>query len=150
MLLPSIFGNDLFDGFFNFPFPEERNGRRTENRIFGPQGHNLMKTDVQENDQAFIVEIDLPGFKKEDVKVALEDGYLNVSASREDKQEEKKESRYIRKERYVGACQRNFYVGDEVEEGDIKAEFSDGVLKLVIAKKEEKPKVEERKYISIE
>ena len=150
MLLPSIFGSDLFDGFFNFPFPEDKGERKAENRIFGTQSQNLMKTDVKETDEAFIVEIDLPGFRKSDVKVSLENGYLSVAASREEGKEEKKDGRYIRKERYVGSCQRSFYIGDEIEDSDIKAEFNDGVLKLNIQKKEEKPKIEERKYISIE
>ena len=159
MLLPSIFGNDLFDNFFGFPFDDERQERRQENtaaqerenlpakRYFRP-GQGLMKTDIRETEHAFELEIDLPGFAKEDVKVALHEGYLTVSAEKSEENEEKKEGRYLRKERFVGSCERRFYVGDEVTEEDIKAEFKSGVLQLTIAKKEAKP-VNEKKYISI-
>ena len=156
MLLPSIFENDLFDNFFGFPFDEDRAPRREENRAaqevpakrYFRTGQGLMKTDIRETEHAFELEIDLPGFAKEDVKVALHEGYLTVSAEKNEEKEEKKEGRYLCKERFEGSCERRFYVGDEVTEEDIKAGFESGVLKLTIAKKEAKP-VNEKKYISI-
>lgn len=108
-----------------------------------------MKTDVKEHQDGYELEMDLPGFKKEEVKVALENGYLTVSAAKDTAREEEA-GKYIRRERYTGACQRTFYVGEEMEQEDIKAEFKHGILKLSIPKKEEKPAVEEKKYITIE
>ncbi|MBQ6551494.1 MAG: Hsp20/alpha crystallin family protein [Lachnospiraceae bacterium] len=159
MLLPSIFENDLFDNFFGFPFDEGRRERRQENtasqenenlpaKRFFRTGQALMRTDIRETDKAFELEIDLPGFAKDDVKVALHEGYLTVSAEKNEENEEKKEGKYLRKERFVGSCERRFYVGDDVTEEDIKAAFESGVLKLTIAKKEAKP-VNEKKYITI-
>ena len=110
-----------------------------------------MNVDVQEFDDRFIMDIELPGYAKEDIQADLKDGYLNVSANRTDKKEEKdEEGRYIRRERYCGQCQRSFFVGENITQEDIKANFRDGILKLVIPKKENKPEVEEKKYISIE
>ena len=156
MLFPSVFNDDLFDGFFGFAFPDD--GRRKNEtrpaqqnrRFYGHQGQALMKTDVRETPEAYIVDMDLPGFSKEDVNVTLENGYLTVSAEKSEEHEEKKEGTYLRKERYVGTCQRSFYVGDDVTEEDIKAAFKEGVLSIDIAKKIEQPKVEEKKTISIE
>ena len=115
MLFPSIFNDDLFDGFFGFPFPEERRPERRDQKparpdrkFYGHQGQALMKTDVRETDKAYLVEMDLPGFNKDDVNVTLENGYLTVSAEKHEEHEEKKEGTYIRKERYVGSCQRSF------------------------------------------
>ena len=111
----------------------------------------VMKTDIRETDEGYEIMIDLPGFKKEEVKASLEDGYLTLSAAKGlDKSEEKKEGHYIRKERYEGACQRSFYVGTDVTEEDIKAEFKHGILKLFVPKKEHKDAVEQKKYIAIE
>ena len=111
-----------------------------------------MKTDIKEKDDSYIIEMDLPGFKKDEVKVSLENGYLTISAARGlDKDEEDKDTgRYIRRERYAGACERSFYVGGDVKREDIKAEFQHGILKLTIPKAESKPAVEENKYIAIE
>lgn len=149
MLLPSIFGESLFDDFMNFPFEKEFFGRR--NPLYGRYEKNLMKTDIKETDSAYEVAIDLPGFKKEDISAKLENGYLTVSASRNMDKEEKDEQNgaYIRRERYSGECSRSFYVGDAVVEEDIRAKFEDGILQLTIAKKEEK-KIEEKKLIAIE
>ena len=111
-----------------------------------------MKTDVQEHEDGYTLEMDLPGFTKDEIKVSLEDGYLTISASKgldEDKQD-KKTGNYIRKERYAGACERTFYVGDNLTEEDIKAGFKHGVLTLSIPKKEAKPAVEQKKYVTIE
>ena len=111
-----------------------------------------MKTDVKEKDGNYEVAIDLPGFKKDEIKLELENGYLTISAAKGlDKDETDKETgKYIRRERYAGACQRSFYVGEDVTEQDIKAEFKHGMLKLFVPKKEAKPVVETKKYVTIE
>ncbi|MFR5601202.1 MAG: Hsp20/alpha crystallin family protein [Lachnospiraceae bacterium] len=152
MLMPSIFGEDLFDSFMrDFPFFDDREERRLEKKLYSHHGKNLMKTDIKETDAGYELEMDLPGFAKEEIKVSLENGYLTVSAAKgldQDEQEEKT-GRYIRQERYAGACQRTFYVGEVVTDEDIKGEFKHGILKLFIPKKEAKPAVEEKKYIVI-
>ena len=131
MLMPSIFGEDLFDDFMrDFPF-NDRDMKRMERKLYGHHGKNMMKTDIKEMDNGYELEMDLPGFTKDEVK-------------------EKKTGKYIRRERYAGACQRTFYVGEDVAQEDIKAEFKHGILKLFIPKKEAKPAVEDKNYISIE
>ncbi len=149
MLVPSILGKDMFDDFFGFPFYDDKDFKKMEKKLYGHREKNLMKTDVKESDGGYELEMDLPGFKKDDVKVALENGYLTVSAVKESK-DEKESGKYIRRERYSGACQRSFYVGEDVEQEDIRGEFKHGILKLSIPKKEEKPAVEEKKYITLE
>ncbi len=152
MLMPSIFGEDLFDDFMrDFPF-SDRDMRKVERKLYGHHGKNMMKTDIKELDHGYELEMDLPGFAKDEVKAVLENGYLTISAAKglDQDEQEKKTGRYIRRERYAGACQRTFYVGEDVTEADIKAEFKHGILKLFIPKKEAKPAVEEKKYISIE
>ena len=150
MLMPSIFREDLFDDFMNdFAFPAFSNVDKT---LYGKNAKNMMKTDVKETDNGYEVFIDLPGFKKDEVTAKLENGYLTISAEKGlDKDEQEKETgRYIRKERYAGACSRSFYVGKEVEKEDIKAEFKHGILTLFVPKKEAKPAVEQKKTIAIE
>ena len=146
MLMPSIFGENLFDDFMDgFAFP-------TANWNYAKNTANVMKTDIKENDKGYELDVDLPGYKKEDVKAELNDGYLTVSAAKgldEDK-EDKKTGKYIRRERYAGACQRSYYVGEDITEEDIKASFEHGILTLFVPKKEAKPAVEEKKYISIQ
>ena len=142
MLMPSIFGENLFDDF-------ARPVHRMVN--FSSPQTSVMKTDVKETEDGYELHIDLPGYKKEDVKAQLKDGYMTITAetnsSKEDKDEEKK---YIRRERYYGNCSRSFYVGDQVTEEDIKAKFEDGILKISVPKKDPAPAVEEKKYIAIE
>ena len=155
MLLPRVFGEDLFDDFFgldDFPFFDDKASRNVEKKLYGRRAKNLMKTDIRETDTEYELTIDLPGFKKEEVHASLENGYLTISAAKglDEEEKEKKTGRYIRKERYAGACQRSFYVGDEITEEDIKGEFKHGILRLTIPKKEAKPAVEEKKYIAIE
>jgi len=153
MLMPSIFGENLFDDFFDdFPFYDDKAERRLEKKLYGRRAQNLMKTDIREMDNGYEVVIDLPGFKKDEVKASLDNGYLTISAAKGlDKDEQDKESgRYIRRERYAGACERSFYVGEHVTQEEIKAEFKHGILKLFVPKKETKPAVEENKYIAIE
>ena len=153
MLMPSIFGEDLFDDFMrDFPFYDDKDEKRIEKKLYGRRGKNLMKTDIRETDHSYELEMDLHGFKKDEVKVTLEDGYLTISAAKglDEDEQEKKTGRYIRKERYAGACERSFYVGEDITHEDIKGEFKHGILKLSIPKKEAKPAVEEKKYITIE
>ena len=153
MLMPSIFGEDLFDSFMrDFPFYDDRDMKKLEKKLYGRHGKNMMKTDIKETDNSYELEMDLPGFTKDEIKVSLENGYLTISAAKglDQDEKEKKTGRYIRKERYAGACQRSFYVGDGVTQDDIKGEFKHGILKLTIPKKENKPEVPEKKYIAIE
>ena len=151
-MLPSIFNDNLFDDFFNFPFYDDKAERRAEKKLYGHHAHNLMKTDIKEKKDGYELEIDLPGFTKDEINASIEDGYLTISAAKGlDKDEKEKESgRYIRKERYAGACQRSFYVGEAVKQEDVKAEFKHGILKLFVPKKEPEKKVDEHKYIAIE
>ena len=141
MLMPSIFGENLLDDFFDFPFWSN----------YTATDSSLMKTDIKEMENGYEVTMNLPGVKKEDVKAELKDGYLTISASSNSNKDEKdEEGRYIRRESYSGSCSRSFYVGDNVTEEDIKAKFEDGTLTMMIPKKEQQPKVEDKKYISIE
>ena len=111
----------------------------------------MMKTDIRDTDSSYELDIDMPGFKKEDIKAQLKDGYLTISASTSaNNDEQDKDGRYIRRERYAGSCSRSFYVGEGVKEEDIRAKFENGILKLSIPKVENKPQVEEQKYIAIE
>lgn len=110
---------------------------------------NLMRTDIRETETGFELTIDLPGFDKEGVQAELKDGYLTVTAETKQETEDKKGT-YVRQERFSGKCSRTFYVGDDIEEDDIKAKFEDGVLKIAVPKKQEQPKLEEKKTISIE
>ena len=148
MLRPSIFNDNLFDDFFEFPFFDDRADRK----LYGHNAKNIMKTDIKEHKDGYELEIDLPGFHKDEIQAELKDGYLTISAAKQLNQDEKeKESgKYIRRERYSGSCQRSFYVGDEITQEDIKAEFKHGILKLFVPKKEAKPEVEQRKFVSIE
>ena len=152
MLMPSIFGESLFDDFYDFPVWDDKEERRMEKKLYGHHAKNLMKTDIRETDADYRLEIDLPGFKKDEVQVALENGYLTISAAKglDEETKEKKTGRYIRRERYSGACERSFYVGENLKVEDIKGEFKHGILKLTIPKKEAKPAVEAKNYISIE
>ena len=152
MLLPTIFGENLFDDFMDDNF--ERNFFGSRNPLYGKHSKkhskNLMKTDVKETDNGYELDIDLPGFKKDEITAHLEDGYLTVSAAKGvDKDEKDKEGRYIRRERYSGSMTRSFYVGNAVTEQDIKAKYEDGILSLSIPKKDPKA-VEAKKYIAIE
>ena len=146
MLLPSIFRDDLFDDDF-MDFPPMR-GFNKEN--------TLMKTDAKETETGYELAMDLPGFKKEDVKMEdvkmqLKEGGLNIEATTSTSNDEKDEDgKYIRRERFQGTCQRSFFVGKDVKQEDIKARFDNGVLVIDIPKVEKKPEIEENKYIQIE
>ncbi len=148
MMLPSIFGEDLFDEMMDFPFEDDFFGKR--NPLYGKKAKNMMKTDVKEHENGYEVDIDLPGFKKDELNLDLTDGYLTISASKGlDKDEEDKKGKYIRKERYAGSMSRSFYVGDGITEENIKAKYENGILKLSIPKKEAKA-VDQKKHIAIE
>ena len=147
MLVPSIFGESLFDDFMDFPLEREF-FRRTP--VYGKTEKNIMKTDVKETDNAYELDIDLPGFKKEEVTAKLENGYLTISATKgANNDAQNKEGKYIRRERYTGTMSRSFYVGEDVQQEDVHAKFEDGILKLTVLKEDPK-KVEEKRYISIE
>jgi len=146
-MLPSIFGEGLFDDFFGFPF--ER-GFKGHDPLYGKHGTHLMKTDIKEKEDSYELAIDLPGFSKEDIKIQLEDGFLTVMGEKSlDKDEKDKDGQYIRRERYCGQCSRSFYVGENITEEDISAKLEDGILKLCVPKRDTK-KLPEKKYIAIE
>ena len=153
MFTPSIFGENLFDDWMDdFEKEFDKELRPAKNPLYGKHAKNMMKTDVRETDDSYEVDIDLPGFKKDEVKVALKDGYLTVSAAKglDEEEDDKKTGRYIRRERYAGACERSFYVGEDVTQEDIKGEYKHGILKLFVPKKEAKPVSNDPKYITIE
>ena len=133
-MLPSIFSENLFDDFFNSAmFPN------AEHELYGKHAKNLMNTDVREVENGYEIDMNLPGFKKDEVEIQLQDGCLTVSAAKGlDKDEEDKKGRYIRQERYAGSLSRSFYVGEDVEPQDVKAKYENGVLKLFVPKAEVK------------
>ena len=137
MMIPRRHDFDLFDDMFRDPF-------------FNESESKLMKTDIKEKKDKYIVDIDLPGYNKEGIKIEIQDGYLTVHAkvNKEEKEEEK--GKFVRKERYMGECSRSFYIGYNIKEEEIKAKFNNGTLTLEIPKKEDKEKLPEKKYIPIE
>lgn len=140
MMIPRRNNFDLFDEMFNDPFFEKGYSKKEV---------SLMKTDIKEKDGNYILEIDIPGYNKEDIKIELENGYLTVAAAKEEKvDEEDKKSHYIHKERFYGSCSRSYYVGDDVKEEDVKATFKNGILTLAFPKEKEK-RIEDKKYIQI-
>ena len=146
MLLPSIFGERLLDDWMDFPrmdFPD------IDRKLYGKHAANVMKTDVHEHDDGYEVDIDLPGFKKDEINLSLENGYLTVNAAKGlDKEQKNHKGKLIRQERYAGSMTRSFYVGDAVTEKEIEAKFENGVLQLSIPKKEAE-KLPEKKLIAI-
>ena len=139
MLMPRRNDFDLWDDFFNDPFFSRKN----ENR--------LMKTDIREKEGSYLVDIDLPGYDKSDIKISVDDGYLTINAKKEEKNDETREDgTFIRRERFSGECSRSFYVGEEIEAEDVKASFKNGILTLDIPKKEEDKKLPEKKYVEID
>ena len=147
-MLPSIFRDNLFDDMFDFDFDKEFD--RMMRPLYGKHAQNMMKTDVRETDNSYELDIDLPGFKKDEITIQLDNGYLSISASKGlDKDEEKKDGKYIRRERYAGAMNRTFYVGDNLTQQDIQAKFEDGILKISVPKKDVQ-QIEQNKYIAIE
>lgn len=150
MLLPRLFTENLFDDWMDdFPMMPDF-GHDVSRKLYGKHANREMLTDVRDHGDHYEVEIDLPGFKKEDLNIELHEGNLTITASKGLDQEEKdKEGKYVRQERYAGMMQRSFYVGEDVTEQDIKAKFEDGVLHLNVPKKET-PKLPEKKTIMIE
>ena len=146
MLMPSIFGENLFDDFFNdFARPARSNTR------YSTPTTNVMRTDIKETENSYELAIELPGCRKEDVKAELKDGYMTITATTNTSSEKKEEAgRYIRRERYSGSCSRSFYVGEEIKQTDIKAKFEDGILKVTVPKALPKPQAEEKRFITIE
>lgn len=156
MLITNVFGDPLFDEMFGYPWQRGESTREESRKApaAGRPDGSVMRTDIFEGADSYEVEIELPGYKKEDIKIKLEEGYLTVSAMRaaqKGAQDEgqSREGSYIRRERYAGGCSRTFYVGDVLRPEDIRAKYEDGVLKLFIPKKEKK-QVQENKHISIE
>ena len=149
MMMPSIFGENLFDDFMNdFAFPAFED---VDKELYGKHAKNLMKTDVKDTEKGYEVDIDLPGFKKDEIKVKLEDGVLTISAAKGlDKDEKDKKGSYLRRERYAGSMSRSFYVGDHVTVEDIHPKYENGILSFSVPKAENKPIEEKNKYIAIE
>lgn len=152
MLVPSIFGENLFDDdWMVSPFDRlEREFWGNRNPLYGKNAKNMMKTDIREHEAGYELDVDLPGFKKEEINVELENGYLTISAAKGlDKDQQDQKGKYIRRERYAGSMQRSFYVGEDVTQADIKAKFEDGILRVSIPKKDAQA-VETKKTIAIE
>ena len=143
MMMPSIFGENLFNDWMDFSFPD------VDRKLYGKHVDRIMKTDVREKEDAYEVMIDLPGFKKEAVKIELKNGNLTIHAAKTLDKEEKKEGKYIRQERYSGNMSRSFYVGENVKVQDVQAKFENGILTLDIPKKDPKKPVEENHYVTI-
>ena len=137
-MMPSIFGENLFDEFFDDDFPMIPM-RSIRNPLYWKNAKNLMKTDVRETDNTYELDVDLPGFKKDEVQLDLKDGYLTISAAKGlDKDQEDKKGKYIRQERYAGACSRSFFVGEGIEPRDVSAKFEDGILRVSLPKQVKK------------
>ena len=148
MFYPKLFNDDFFDDFFEFPrmrMPED-----AERKLYGKHANGIMKTDVRDRDGNYELDIDLPGFKKDEISLTLDNGYLVVGACKALDEEDKDDrGKVLRKERYSGAMQRSFYVGEGLDEADVKAKFEDGVLSLTFPKEKE-PELPEKKTIMIE
>ena len=148
-MLPSIFGEDLFDDFFNDPFGM-MNVSEGRSPLYGKHAKNLMKTDIREKEDGYELAVDLPGFKKDEISIDLSNGYLTIQAAKGlDKDEQDKEGKYIRKERYAGSMSRSFYVGNAITQDDIKAKYESGILRLSVPKKAAE-EIESAKRIAIE
>lgn len=149
MMLPSIFADNVFDDFMDdFSFPAFGDADRV---LYGKHAKNLMKTDVKETENGYEVDMDLPGFQKDEIKLQLNRGYLNVSAAKGvDKDEKDKDGKYVRRERYVGSMSRSFYVGENVKEKDIHPKYENGILSFTLPKQEQTVVEEKNHYIPIE
>lgn len=148
MMLPSIFGENLYDDWMDFPF--EKNFFGGKNPLYGKNAKNLMKTDIRETENGYELDIDLPGFQKDEISAHLENGYLTISAAKGLEKDQKNEKGdYIRRERYTGNMSRSFYIGESVTQDEVHAKFQNGILTLSLPKKEEKA-IETKKHIEIE
>ena len=134
-MLPSIFGENLFDDFFDDDEFGKLSAMGGRNPLYGKRAKNLMKTDVRETEDSYELDIDLPGFKKDEVSVELKNGCLTIQAAKGlDREETDKKGKYIRQERYAGSCSRSFYVGEDVEPDQISAKFESGILQISVPK----------------
>ena len=150
MLMPSIFNDNLFDDWFDddFYMPMIPDMSDVDKKLYGGRAAHEMKTDVKETEKGYEVAVDLPGFKKDDVTVELNNGYMTITAEKKvDSDKKNKEGRYIRREHYSGSMSRSFYVGDQLTENDIHARMNDGILTLQIPKKEETKRVEDKRHL---
>ena len=147
MLAPSIFEESFIDDLFGLPMKDFSD---MERKLYGRKANRMMKTDIREKDDNYEVSIDLPGFKKEEITVELDNGYLTISAAKGLDKDENKKGRLIRQERYAGSMTRCFYIGDNVEKGDIEATYRHGVLTLTVPKKALEKKIPEKNLIAIE
>lgn len=148
--LPTVFGENLMDVFDDFDRNFFRGFGNADRALYGKHAQNMMKTDVKETEEGYEVDIDLPGFKKDEIHLELNDGYLTISTEKSlEKEDKNKKGRMLRQERYAGVMQRSFYVGDAITEEDVKASYESGVLHLMIPKKDA-PKAPEKKTIQIE
>lgn len=151
MMVPMRRSRNLLSELMSDPFDAFFDAANAPMQAMQKMSPTLMRTDIKETDAGYELTIDLPGFKKDDVQADLKDGYLTIAAQTQSESEDKDEKgTYVRKERFSGKCSRTFYVGDDIEEDDIKAKFEDGVLKIAVPKKQEQPKLEEKKTIAIE
>ena len=133
--LPTVFGENLMDVFDDFDRNFFRGFGNLDHTLYGKHAQNLMKTDVKETEDGYEVDVDLPGFKKDEISLELNNGYLTISAAKGvDKDAQEDNSRYIRRERYAGVCSRSFYVGNTIRPEDISAKYEDGILKLSVPK----------------
>lgn len=149
MLIPSIFGEGLFDELMGYPTDRAVSSNEKGNPYEKRETY-LMKTDIKEKDNHYELEIELPGFKKEDIKIQLKEGYLTINAIRDIVEEKEEKESYIHRERHYGQCTRSFFVGKDLEQEDIKAKFDNGILSLTVPKQDKTKKVEQKKFISIE
>ena len=147
MLAPSIFEENFIDDPFGLPMKEFDD---MERKLYGRKANRMMKTDIREKDDNYEVSVDLPGFKKEEITVELDNGYLTISAAKGLDKDENKKGKLIRRERYAGSMTRSFYIGDNVEKGDIEATYRHGVLTLTVPKKALEKRVPEKNLIAIE
>ncbi|MDD3367341.1 MAG: Hsp20/alpha crystallin family protein [Lachnospiraceae bacterium] len=152
MLMPSVFGENLFDDLMDLDFPYDRDFEKAffgkRNPLYGKNASKIMKTDVKDIDNGYEISVDLPGFKKDEIKVSMDQGYLNISAEKGLDKEDKKDH-FIRRERYCGVCSRSFYLGDNYTNADIQAKYESGILTLKLPKKDAN-QVEQNRYIAIE
>ena len=149
MILPTVFGENLMDVFDDFDRNFFRDVHNVDRALYGKHAQHVMKTDVRETEDGYEVDVDLPGFKKDEINLELNNGYLTISAEKAlEKDGENKKGKMLRQERYSSMMQRSFYVGDYVTEEDVKASYESGVLHVFVPKKE--AKLPEKKTILIE
>ncbi len=147
--LPTLFGENMMDMFDAFDRSWGRQFHDMDRALYGRHSERLMKTDIQENGGGYVISVDLPGFKKDELKVELNNGYLTISAEKSLNTDEEDSGKLIRQERYSGSMQRSFYVGGSLTEEDIHCAYENGVLKVTLPKKDAR-KVPEKKTIMIE